>query len=44
MISPTAAAIDAWLGPPETFDLQLSRFISDNELAWLHGTIPPEFW
>jgi len=37
-------AIDAWLGPPENFDLQLSRFISDNELAWLHGTIPPEFW
>jgi hypothetical protein len=37
-------AIDAWLGPPEAFELQLSRFISDNELAWLNGTIPPEFW
>ena len=37
-------AIDAWLGPPEQFDLQLSRFISDNELAWLNGTVPPEFW
>ncbi len=37
-------AIDAWLGPPEHFDLQLSRFIADNELAWLNGTIPPEFW
>jgi hypothetical protein len=37
-------AIDAWLGPPEDFDLQLSRFIADNELAWLNGTIPPEFW
>lgn len=37
-------AIVAWLGPPEDFDAQLSRFISDNELAWLNGTIPPEFW
>ncbi len=37
-------AIDAWLGPPEEFDLQLSRFIADNELAWLNGTVPPEFW
>lgn len=37
-------AIDAWLGPPEDFDAQLSRFIADNELAWLNGTIPPEFW
>lgn len=37
-------AIGAWLGPPEPFDAQLSRFISDNELAWLNGTIPPEFW
>lgn len=37
-------AISAWLGPAEDFDAQLSRFISDNELAWLNGTIPPEFW
>lgn len=37
-------AIVGWLGPPEDFDAQLSRFISDNELAWLRGTIPPEFW
>ena len=37
-------AIDVWLGPPEDFDLQLSRFIADNELAWLNDTIPPEFW
>lgn len=37
-------AIVAWLGPPEDFDAQLSRFISDNELAWLNDTIPPEFW
>ena len=37
-------AIVAWLGPPEPFEAQLSRFISDNELAWLNGTIPPEFW
>jgi hypothetical protein len=37
-------ALAAWLGPPEPFEGQLSRFISDNELAWLHGTIPPEFW
>lgn len=37
-------AIVAWLGPTEDFDALLSRFISDNELAWLRGTIPPEFW
>jgi hypothetical protein len=37
-------AIVAWLGPHEDFDALLSRFISDNELAWLNGTIPPEFW
>lgn len=37
-------AIVAWLGPPEPFEAQLSRFIADNELAWLNGTIPPEFW
>lgn len=37
-------AIVAWLGPPEPFEAQLSRFISDNELAWLNGTIPPEYW
>jgi hypothetical protein len=37
-------AIVAWLGPPEPFEAQLSRFISDNELAWLNSTIPPEYW
>jgi hypothetical protein len=37
-------AILAWLGPYEDFDALLSRFITDNELAWLNGTIPPEFW
>jgi predicted nucleotidyltransferase len=37
-------AIVAWLGPPEPFEGQLSRFISDNELAWLNGSVPPEFW
>lgn len=37
-------ALDDWLGEPEPFDAQLSRFISDNELAWLNDTIPPEFW
>lgn len=37
-------AVDGWLGDAEPFDAQLSRFISDNELAWLNGTLPPEFW
>ena len=37
-------AVDGWLGDAEPFDAQLSRFISDNELAWLNGTVPPEFW
>ncbi len=38
------AALTAWLGPSEPFAAQLSRFIGDNELAWLNGTVPPEFW
>jgi len=49
--SPSAAAgrllleaLDGWLGDPEPFDAELSRFISDNELAWLNRTVPPEFW
>lgn len=51
VVAPSAAvgqhlldAIESWLGPPEPFEAQLSRFISDNELAWLNDTIPPEFW
>lgn len=36
--------VDAWLGEPLTVDDALSRFIGDNELAWMRGTIPPEFW
>jgi hypothetical protein len=38
------AAVEEWLGPREPMEVELSRFISDNELAWLHGTVPPEFW
>ena len=38
------AVVDAWLGGPLTVDDALSRFVDDNELAWLRGTIPPEFW
>lgn len=37
------AVVDAWLGQPLTVDDALSRFVADNELAWLRGTIPPEF-
>jgi predicted nucleotidyltransferase len=31
-------------GSPLDVDESLSTFIADNELAWLHHTIPPEFW
>ncbi|GAA3618147.1 nucleotidyltransferase domain-containing protein [Microlunatus ginsengisoli] len=36
--------LDAITGGPLGLDETLSTFIADNELAWLHGTIPPEFW
>ena len=32
----------AWPGPRQRETL--SRFITDNELAWLSGQRPPEFW
>ena len=37
------AALDAWFGPDDDPDATLSTFIRDNELAWLHGRIPPEY-
>ena len=37
------AALDDWLGPAIGPDETLSTFIRDNELAWLHGTLPPEY-
>ena len=36
--------LDDWLGHSQSLDESLSTFISDNELAWLNQTIPPEFW
>jgi Nucleotidyltransferase domain len=35
--------VDAWQGGPLNLEDTLSTFI-DNELAWLNGTVPPEFW
>ncbi|HEY9310491.1 MAG TPA: nucleotidyltransferase domain-containing protein [Microbacterium sp.] len=36
--------LDEWLGDGLTPDEALSTFIRDNELAWLRGTVPAEFW
>lgn len=36
--------VDAWQDGPLGLDHTLSTFIVDNELAWLNGTVPPEFW
>ena len=36
--------VDAWQGGPLSLEDTLSTFIVDNELAWLNGTVPPEFW
>ena len=36
--------VDAWQGGPLNLEDALSTFIIDNELAWLNGTVPPEFW
>jgi predicted nucleotidyltransferase len=36
--------VDDWLGGDMTPDESLSTFIRDNELAWLRGTVPAEFW
>ena len=51
VLDPTLAAadalrdtVDAWLGEPPSVDEALARFITDNELGWLTGRRPPEFW
>jgi hypothetical protein len=36
--------VDAWQNGPLNLGDTLSTFIIDNELAWLNGTVPPEFW
>ena len=36
--------LDEWLGDRLAADETLSTFIRDNELAWLRGTVPAEFW
>ncbi|WP_374975852.1 nucleotidyltransferase domain-containing protein [Microbacterium trichothecenolyticum] len=36
--------LDEWVGDGLTPDEALSTFIRDNELAWLRGTVPAEFW
>ena len=36
--------VDAWQNGPLNLEDTLSTFIIDNELAWLNGTVPPEYW
>ena len=36
--------LEEWLGDDLARDRTLSIFIRDNELAWLRGGIPAEFW
>jgi len=36
--------LDAWLGHSLSADETLSTFIRDNELHWLRGGVPAEFW
>jgi len=36
--------VDAWLGDQLSGDESLSDFIAANELGWLNGTLPPEYW
>jgi hypothetical protein len=38
------AILDGWLGQDQTPLDSLSIFIRDNELAWLRGTIPAEYF
>ena len=38
------AILDAWLGQGQTPNQSLSIFIRDNELAWLRGTVPAEYF
>lgn len=38
------AVLDDWLGAGQTRDESLSVFIRDNELAWLRGTTPAEYF
>jgi hypothetical protein len=36
--------VDTWQNGPLNLEDTLSTFIIDNELAWLNGSVPPEFW
>lgn len=36
--------VEQWLGRDQSRDESLSVFIRDNELAWLRGTIPAEYY
>lgn len=38
------AVLDGWLGHGQSRDTSLSVFIRDNELAWLRGTVPAEYF
>ncbi|MDQ0644178.1 nucleotidyltransferase domain-containing protein [Microbacterium murale] len=38
------AVLDEWLGRGQSRDESLSIFIRDNELAWLRGTVPAEYF
>lgn len=38
------ARLDEWLGQGQSADESLSVFIRDNELAWLRGTVPAEYF
>ena len=38
------AVLDDWLGGGQTRDESLSIFIRDNELSWLRGTTPAEYF
>lgn len=38
------AVLDDWLGNGQTLDESLAVFIRDNELAWLRGTVPAEYF
>jgi hypothetical protein len=41
---PLLRLLDDWLGEAMDGDQALSTFIRDNELAWLRGGVPAEFW
>jgi hypothetical protein len=39
-----SAAVEGFHDWPVTHEETLSRYVEENELSWLTGVAPPEYW